>query len=219
MFFRQKKRFKGLLKGDMRVTFWDQYQLLYVRVPKSGNSSIRRSIEHGEKRRMSKVQIMAAQKGWTTFSFVRNPWARVLSAFRHKASNDTNSPRMVDGVYQGFLDHGIAVRADMGFDEFCELICAIPDDKTDKHLRSQSAFLIHEDEPIVPFIGKIENMEDDWGRLMQQLDADIPIKHINRTQESHQHYSDFYSNPALINLVGDRYAEDVRRFSYDFERR
>lgn len=219
MFFRTKKRFKGLLKGDMRVTCWDEYRLLYVRVPKSGNSSIRRSIEHGEKRRMSKAQIIKANAHWTTFSFVRNPWARVLSAFRHKASSDTNSPRMVDGVYQGFLDHGIAVRADMSFAEFCELICVIPDEKTDKHLCSQSAFLIHHDTPIVPFIGKIENMEEDWGRLMQQLDIDVPIQHINRTQQNHQHYSDFYKDPALINLVGDRYAEDIRRFDYDFERR
>jgi len=216
MFFRQKKRFKGLLKGDMRVTCWDKHRLLYVRVPKSGNSSIRRSIENGEKRRMSKTQIVKAQQEWTTFSFVRNPWARVLSAFRHKASTDTNSPRMVGGVYQGFLDHGIAVRAGMSFTEFCELICAIPDEKTDKHLCSQSAFLIHDNVPIVPFIGKIENMNHDWSRLMRPLAIDVSIKHINRTRQDHQHYSDFYPDSSLINLVGDRYAEDVRHFNYDY---
>ena len=167
---------------------------------------------------MSKAKIISAQKDWTTFSFVRNPWSRLLSAYNDKAQADTNSPRMVDGVFEGFHDHGIPVRAGMSFAEFCELVCAIPDDRTDKHLRSQSAFLYHKGAPIVPFIGKIETMADDWQCLMQQLSLDIPIRHINQTQQRHQHYSDFYTSSSLINLVGDRYSEDIRNFGYDFER-
>jgi hypothetical protein len=219
MLFRQKKRLKGVFKGGIRVTVWDNYRLLYVRVPKSGNSTIRRSIEDGVKRRMSKAQIISLQDEWTTFSFVRNPWARVISAFSHKASNDSKSPRMVDGIYQGFVDHGIAVRADMGFEEFCELICSIPDEQMDKHLCSQASFLIQNYAPIVPFIGKIECMAEDWERLMTPLGIGTPAKHIHRTQQAHQHYSHFYKDTALVNLVGDRYAEDIRHFNYDFERR
>lgn len=218
MLFRQKKQVKGLFKGGTRVTAWDRYRLLYVRVPKCGNSSIRRSIKGGEKRRMSKSQIVRARKDWTTFSFVRNPWDRVLSAYRHKVTGDSNSPRIVDGIYQGFLDHGIPVRADMGFAEFCELICDIPDKKTDKHLRSQTSFLFIKDTSIVSFIGKVENMNEDWSRLMAQIGINIQIGHINRTQKDSQHYSLFYPDTALVNLVGDRYAEDIRHFGYDFER-
>ncbi len=218
MFFRHKKRFKGVFRGSLRVTAWDDYRLLYVRVPKSGNTAIRKSLEHGVKRRMSKTQIIKMKDDWTRFSFVRNPWARTVSAFSHKVNLNSSSPRMIEGIYQGFVDHGIAVRANMGFEEFCELICSIPDEKTDKHLRSQASFLIHNDAPIVPFIGKIESMPEDWNRLMSPLGIDIPIKHINRTQQGHQHYSHFYKNRALVNLVGDRYAEDIRYFNYDFER-
>ena len=216
MFFRQRKGFKGLLKGDARVTVWEKHRLLYVRIPKCGNSSIRRSIEGGEKRRMSKSQIMRMQRDWTTFSFVRNPWSRVLSVYRHKLTHGSDSPRMVDGVYEGFRDHGIPVQAEMGFAEFCELICDFPDNKIDKHLRSQSSFLLDKGKPIVPFIGKIETMNADWRRLMESIGIDVQIGHINRTQGDREHYSEFYPNAALINLVGDRYAEDIRHFGYDF---
>jgi hypothetical protein len=218
MFFRHKKRFKGVFRGNLRVTAWDNHRLLYVRIPKCGNTAIRRSLEHGVKRRMSKTQIIRMDDDWTRFSFVRNPWARTLSTFNHKATIDSSSPRMIDGVYQGFVDHGIPVRANMGFEEFCELICSIPDEKTDKHLRSQASYLMHNDAAIVPFIGKIESMTEDWSRLMLPLGIETPLKHINRTQHAHQHYSHFYKDTALVNLVGDRYAEDIRHFNYDFER-
>ena len=219
MLFRQRKSLKGLFKGDTRVTVWDEHRLLYVRVPKCGNTSIRRSIPDGEGRRFSKSQILHMQRDWTTFSFVRNPWSRVLSVYRHKASDGSNSPRMVDGVYEGFGDHGIPVSANMGFAEFCELVCDFPDDRIDKHLRSQTCFLYHKNAPIVPFIGKIECMDEDWNRLTEKVGINVQIGCMNRTQTVKEHYSQFYPNAALVNLVGDRYSEDIRHFGYDFERR
>ena len=218
MLFRLRKRAKGLLKGDTRVTAWQEHRLLYVRIPKCGNTSIRRSIGGGEGCRFSKSQIVRMPQDWMTFSFVRNPWDRVLSAYRHKARYESDSPRMNDGVYEGFLDQGIPVRANMGFAEFCELVCDFPDEKTDKHLRSQTSFLFRDGMPIVRFIGKLENMQDDWTRLMAQVGLDAQIDHINRTQSDSDHYSKFFQDSALINLVGDRYSEDIRRFGYDFRR-
>ena len=218
MLFRYRKWVKGLLKGDTRVTVWDEHRLLYVRVPKCGNSSIRRSIAGGEERRISKSQIVRMQQDWTTFSFVRNPWSRILSVYRHKASHGSSSPRMVGGVYEGFGDHGMPVTANMRFAEFCELVCDFPDDKIDKHLRSQASFLFCKGAAIVPFVGKIEHMNEDWARLMAQIGINVQIGHINRTQAVEEHYSQFYPDAALVNLVGDRYAEDIRRFNYDFHR-
>jgi hypothetical protein len=106
----------------------------------------------------------------------------------------------------------------MSFEEFCEVVCDIPDGKTDKHLCSQSSFLIYKKKPIVPFIGKIEQMAEDWSRLLQQVDLDDELPHINRTGKDGRHYSDFYKDEAIVKLVGDRYADDIRYFNYDFKR-
>ena len=196
------------------MSVFEDYRLLYVRIPKSGNSSIRRSIDNATNYRMSSSEIIRLSKDWTTFSFVRNPWSRLASTFRQKVSADFASKKMVNGVYKGFLDYGIPIHSNMKFEEFCEVVCDIPDSKTDKHLRSQSSFVIRNGAPIVSFIGKVESMERDWKSLMDLVGLDFKLAHLNHT--CHQHYSSYFTDKSLINLVGDRYAEDVHYFNYDF---
>lgn len=193
---------------------WQDLQLVYVRIPKSGNSSIRGSIEGAINDRMSSSSIVGLSGGWTSFSFVRNPWARLVSAYREKVHKDYATKKMLNGVYKGFLDSGIPVHNNMSFAAFCEVVCAIPDMRTDKHLRSQSSFVIRKGAPIVSFLGKVETMESDWNTLMDRVGLDFKLAHLNHT--GHQHYSNYFTDTRLINLVGDRYAEDVRNFDYDF---
>ena len=218
MFLRQKKRLKNLYRGDKRVGIWRQQKLLYIRIPKSGNSSIMAALGGAKKARMSAPEILRLDDSWTAFSFVRNPWSRLVSAFTQKAGDSPTSARVVDGIYQGFIDQGIPIRANMSFEEFCEVVCDIPDKKTDKHLCSQSSFLIYKKKPIVPFIGKIERMAEDWSRLLQQVGLDDELPHINRTGKKGRHYSHFYKDEGIVKLVGDRYADDIRYFNYDFKR-
>jgi hypothetical protein len=218
MFLRQKKQFKNLYRGDKRVGLWSQQKLVYIRIPKSGNSSIMAALGGATKARMSAPEILRLDDSWTAFSFVRNPWSRLVSAFTQKAGDSPTSARVVDGVYQGFIDQGIPIRANMSFEEFCEVVCDIPDGKTDKHLCSQSSFLIYKKKPIVPFIGKIEQMAEDWSRLLQQAGLDGELPHINRTGKKGRHYSHFYKDEAIVKLVGDRYADDIRYFNYEFKR-
>lgn len=193
---------------------WQDLQLVYVRIPKSGNSSIRGSIDGAINGRMSSSRIVGLSEGWTSFSFVRNPWARLVSAYRQKVHEDYACKKMVNGVYKGFLDSGVPVHKNMSFAAFCEVVCAIPDMRTDKHLRSQSSFVIRKGVPIVSFLGKVETMESDWSKLMDRVGLDFKLAHLNHT--SHQHYSNYFTDTRLINLVGDRYAVDVRNFDYDF---
>lgn len=208
------KNVKGLARGRTKVVVWNAFRLLYVRIPKSGNSSIRGSIDGGINGRMSSSRIRGLSEDLTTFSFVRNPWSRLVSAYRQKVHEDYASKKMVNGVYRGFLDSGIPVHKNMSFDAFCEVVCDIPDSKTDKHLRSQSSFVIHKGVPIVSFLGKVETMERDWKNLMDRVGLDFKLAHLNHT--GHQHYSSYFTDTSLIKLVGDRYAEDVHYFDYDF---
>jgi hypothetical protein len=217
-----RKRIKRFFKGppppqpDTRIAVWQDHKLLYVRVPKCGNTSIMNAIDGVEKRRMWAADILSLPDDWTTFSFVRNPWARIVSTFRDKASPDSKSKRMVDGVFAGFLEAGLAVKTDMSFAEFCEVVCDVPDEKTDKHLRSQASFLIRDGQPIVKTIGRVEDMETDWNVIMEKARLNFKLVHLNKTRG--RHYSSYFDDQHLVNLVGDRYAEDIRFFNYDFTR-
>ena len=129
-----------------------------------------------KKARMSAPEILQLDDNWTAFSFVRNPWGRLVSAFTQKAGENPTSRRIVDGIYQGF-DQGIPIRANMSFEEFCEVVCDIPDSKTDKHLCSQSSFLIYKKTPSFLSLARLS----EWPRTgldycsKQVLMANYPI--------------------------------------------
>jgi len=219
MLFNLKKRLKGAFRGDIRVTRWDAHRLLYVRLPKNANTSIRAAIEGGTDTRLSARRILALDDQWTTFSFVRNPWSRLVSVYVQKVSERATSRRIVDGVYQGFVDSGIAIEQGMDFASFCELVCGIPDEKTDKHLRSQVCTLVRNGEPLVRFIGKVESMRADWDRLMTRTGLAFELPHSNRTSATGEHYSSYYADERLVRLVAERYAADINYFGYEFERK
>jgi hypothetical protein len=124
-----------------------------------------------------------------------------------------NQKKMVDGVFQGFKKLGIPVRPGMPFEEFTELVCELSDDQTDKHLKSQCHFLVRDGRVVPPFVGRVEQMSEDWNGLMERLGLDFPMLHLNRTQ--HDPTRVYFKQARLRNLVGDRYREDVERFGYE----
>jgi hypothetical protein len=205
------------LFGDIRVTRWPQHRLLYVRVPKSGNTSINAAIPGGRKQRLASRRLAKTHPDWLTFSFVRNPWSRLVSTWFQKVRIESaNQAKMVDGVFKGFRRLGLEVRPDMPFPEFAELVCALRDDQAEKHLQSQCHFLVRDGELVPAFLGRLENMRADWAEVLRRAGIDYELPHLNKTK--HAHYSSYFPDEGLVKLVGERYAEDVERFEYRFER-
>jgi hypothetical protein len=101
----------------------------------------------------------------------------------------------------------------MTFEAFAKLVCSIPDSKTDKHLRSQTSFLVRDGRLIVDIVGKLERVNDDWEIITQKAGSSARLPHLNRTR--HRPYSAYYGDAQILNLVGDRYCEDIDRFGYD----
>ncbi|MDB4542877.1 sulfotransferase family protein [bacterium] len=165
--------------------------------------------------RADRADIINLGSEWTSFSFVRNPWARLVSTYQDKAGPQSAAWRADRSHIQGFLDAGIPIDTDMTFAEFCEVICDLSDDVTEKHLRSQTKVLMHRGSPIVSYIGRVENIKEDWLGLMAHAGLNIELLHLNKSREGH--YSRYYSDKALVKMVADRYADDIRIFNYDFD--
>lgn len=200
---------------DTRIAVWKSHKLVYVRNPKCANSSIIGSIQDARLGRANRADIMNLSSEWTSFSFVRNPWARLVSTYTDKVGPQSSAWRADRSNIQGFLDAGIPLDTDMTFEAFCELVCDLPDDVTEKHLRSQTSVLMRKGKPIVSYIGRVENIKEDWLGLMARMGLNIELLHLNKSREGH--YSYYYSDKALIRMVGDRYADDIRNFNYDFD--
>ena len=151
-----------------------------------------------------------------SFTFVRNPWSRLVSTYRQKVARGATTARLRDGIYEGFLEKNIRVHPDMSFAEFCELACSFPDELTDKHLQSQSYTLMHKGSPVVSVVGRFETMGDDWRSIMDLCGLSAQLPRLNASTGERAHYRDYYKGSRLVNLVGDRYAADIDNFGYTF---
>ena len=206
--------------------------LLYGRVPKVANSSIKASLsrlltqnpEQGL-RTTSDAFWSKATKGETCmvnnhtarmcrgthfcFSFVRNPFDRLVSAYNNKILelDEVPAPMQAMGLWR-----------DMPFAQFLEQVNSTPDQEIDIHLLPQTSILCLDEQIIPAFIGRIEHMNQDWKALQQQLQreglpslGDLPQKNRRRA-EDRTDVSQYFHDSGLKNLVLQRYEQDLKVF-------
>ena len=211
--------------------------LLYGRVPKVANSSIKASLSrlltqnpeqglrttsdafwskstNGETCMVSNHTARMCRGTHFCFSFVRNPFDRLVSAYNNKILelDEVPGPMQVMG-----LNHK------MGFPAFLECIAATVDASMDVHLLPQSSILCLDGQLIPNFIGRLESIESDWQQLKIRLKQErlpslgnLPEKNRRRSDD-HSDVGQYFSDPGLVQLVVDRYGDDLDLFYGDVE--
>lgn len=204
-----------------------QHKIVYVKTPKVGTGSVLAALTafaSGEKvvddqRATEKISaaIPLYQKGayppeirrlsrqCFTFTFVRNPLDRLLSAYSHQVNTKRAEGKTI------FLQHGIPF--DVSFADFVRVVAELPDEGANVHVRSQHRFSSDDDGVIVEFIGRFERLADDWALLIDRFGFPaLPRRHVS----VHGHYSEAYT-PELARLAAERYARDIEVFGYEAE--
>ena len=149
------------------------------------------------------------------FSFVRNPWARLVSEYR----------------YRNFLSH-------RSFKDFVMNKLPPPgrDDKY-RHIMPQTEMLYDKaGSLLVDFVGKFETLQQDFDRVCQQLGFDeSSLQHVNSSDKKSRElrrtlrnflyrngenklpsYVDFY-DAETREFVTNLYRVDIENFGYSFE--
>lgn len=150
--------------------------------------------------------------------FVRNPFDRivsVMSAWNYKGINKT----FEDIV--GLAELGVYLNWDLP--NFPLTIT-----HTEKFQRSDFAILdhlkpmhqsIHKIKQIynisLDFIGRYENIDDDWKFIKQKINIQDTLPHLNKS--THDHYTKYYTSIKLIRRVIDIYELDFDFFNYSKE--
>ncbi|MBQ4849233.1 sulfotransferase family 2 domain-containing protein [Pseudoalteromonas sp. MMG012] len=160
------------------------------------------------------------------FSFVRNPWARLVSEY----------------TYRKALGHEQYQRSFKSF-----LLDAFPEPKDDdfirgvdhyRHIVPQTNFLYdHDGNCLVDFIGQFESLQQDFSKVCKYLGinnstlphknstADLGSKNlleklyqkfVKLPKKPQLHYSAYYCDET-IDFVSKYYAQDIKRFNYTFE--
>jgi hypothetical protein len=146
------------------------------------------------------------------FTFVRNPWDRLVSCYTSKIVQGGTGLRM--GKYGE-----VSLRSDMSFGDFAEAVCQVPDGAADPHFRSQHV-AICQDGPekavLADFVGRFENLQADFGHIAQEIGLKARLSHTKKSKTNNSpSYRDFYDE-RLARMVGERYREDADIFGYSF---
>lgn len=151
------------------------------------------------------------RNGYFIFSFVRNPYARLISMFKQKYTLQEN------GKYKKrafALSRHLEYVDD--FEDMVKRISSIPDEFSDTHFMSQSAILYGQAFDLkYDAIGHLESFDEDFEKVTQSvsgLSGKPQVK--NKTSSSGSlDYKEWFSSE-LSELVYDRFEQDFNKFGY-----
>jgi hypothetical protein len=109
--------------------------------------------------------------------------------------------------------YGRAFSLQMGFPEFVRAVAAVPDERAEKHFRSQTRFLFREGRPLVDFVGHLEHFDEDWAEVCRHTRLQPVARAYNVTGADRLPLEEWY-DPELLTLVERRYAEDFALLGY-----
>ena len=210
-----------------------QHQCIFVEVPKTGSTSIRRilgspNVPHlscWEIRRLMLSELDDAKKASIGRGFYRllpQVTRRRLGGERfdsfYKFGFVRNPWDRVVSLYM--RNEGIQSRHDQTFEQFV------------RKLRYSSATCIHPSpqvnqldwfiDPsgnvIADYIGKFETLDQDWAIIRQKLRGDLPetLSRAKANPHKVRHYSLYYTDETR-SIVADRFRLDIEYFDYQFE--
>lgn len=193
----------------------DRYKMIFIHIPKCGGISIENALFQ-KKIGHSKIWIYKAFdkkkfKQYYKFTFVRNPWDRLVSAFFFLKAGGRN-PKDTEWARKYIYK----------YDSFENFVLSLKNKKVRKiilnhqHFRPQHQYIIDENGRIpFDFIGRIEHFENDFETIKAQLGLTGDLSHTNKS--IHKPYSHYY-NQETKNIVANIYKEDIELLNYSFDR-
>jgi len=155
---------------------------------------------------------------WFRFTFVRNPYARLFSAYKSQVM-DLSSPyiNFREAIRQraGYPTPVGATVGRVGFADFVKYIAAQPDEQRDGHWKSQTGSL-QLDVIRYDFVGRVETFATDFKTVLQRFAAPATLlttlaERVNTTAQLPLAAA---YNKALADLVYTIYQDDFETFGY-----
>ncbi len=135
------------------------------------------------------------------FAFVRNPWDWQVSMY-HFILKETSH-----------RNHRI-VKTMRGFEDYIEWIMTTKKPYARGATKFQYEMLTDADGKILlDFIGRYENLKQDFSHVCQILNIEAPLPQLNRTV--HRDYRTYYTEKTK-NRVADYFRKDIELFGYRF---
>lgn len=196
----------------MAVFLINEPKCVLIHIPKTGGTSIRNGFFDGNYEGPVQGYVPHEWQSYFAFCFVRNPFDRLVSAwkmFTHGMDNsnwkypDDGDPKL---SFKEFVD--IVVDESIPFDGNRETF----EEKIRHHTMPQTHpyhCIEHAD-----FVGRFETLFADFKTVCERLGLNGELPHWNQTIPTDD-YREFYDPDTLI-IARRYYADDVSKFNYDF---
>lgn len=146
------------------------------------------------------------------FSFVRNPFERIVSGFVNKITDpDFQLPSP-----QGFTSWEEVLgekpeNTPAGFNLFVKNYL-LKHKKINGHFTPQSHSIEVDLKEPLNFIGYLENFDADWNSIASR--CNFPLQTEKRNPSNKKPYQSYYRNREIIDLVYNYYKQDIDRYGY-----
>jgi hypothetical protein len=193
----------------------DRHRAIFVHIPKAAGTSIVKSLFgceggwHMTLRQYSLIYSADELNAAFKFTFVRNPWDRLYSAFSYLKSGGRN---LAD---RRWAERHLAHVAD--FSAFVhDWLPGVDLESSYTHLIPQYRFLrLQGEAPRVDFIGRFETIAEDYETIRARIGTGKPLAHLNPSSRA-QDYRDVYTED-MKQIVARAYHKDIMLFDYAFD--
>jgi hypothetical protein len=143
-----------------------------------------------------------AFQSYFKFAFVRNPWDWQVSMYHFILKETAHT-------------HHQRVKALSGFADYVKWMINEKKPFEKGATRYQKDMLCNKQgEVIVDFVGRFENLADDFNYICQHLNLQTSIPYLN--QSKHQSYQSYYDDETYA-LIAEHFKDDIALLAYDFE--
>ena len=172
---------------------------IFMRNGRTGSTSIlngimgRRTImkQHGEQRWLRYLRSVIDRP--FLFTFVRNPWDRLVSAFCFLQRTRALSWQY---TFQEYLKAAL---------DKCEIVL-------NEHFMPQHETYLFTT-PAIVYVGRYENLQNDWNDMAAILHVPHKLPRMNAT--AHRQYRSYYDDQTR-DIVGRYYATEIECLGYKF---
>jgi hypothetical protein len=206
----------------------DKYKCIHIHIPKSAGTSINHSLcgwitnDFDKEKKLWKQHATALEtkkyytndKQWNNyfkFAIVRNPFDRMVSSYNFLCRRMMKPCDFRDkllfkkfifkkGIFKKLLNPSLIIEKENRYHQ----------------IRTATDFVMDKNDNIlVDYIGRFENIEDDWNFICEQLGTKIKLEHRNKNNRRYKHYRDYYDDDTK-KCVAEACKKDLEIFKYKF---
>ena len=189
----------------------NQYRCIFMHIPKAAGTSVSTSLFGSGSRHLRYTEYQRANakkfENYFKFTFVRNPWDRLYSAYSFLKGGGMNEmdARWAHENLRDYPDFPSFVRSWVTTDNIWNWV----------HFKPQHYFVCDDQiQQKMDFVGRFETLEHDFEYVAQRIGISSGrLPHMNRIANS-GHYRQFYDEETW-GIVASVYAVDIELFGYN----